>query len=97
MLTKEIKNIGKENTTRPQMKLIDKLNPARKDNNFWKASKILPNQNQTINEKLPMKNQEAADAFAKAKNKNENKRIKNNIAKHHEDIVSLTIRETCIS
>ena len=63
ILTKEIKRISKENTTRQQMKLIDKLNQAKKGNNFWKAAKTLLNQNQKNNKQLPMNNQEAADVF----------------------------------
>ena len=34
----------KENTTRQKMKLFDKQKQARKDNNFWRATKILLNQ-----------------------------------------------------
>ena len=41
-----MKKVSKENTTRQQMKLIDKLNQARKGNDFWKAVKILLNLNQ---------------------------------------------------
>ena len=33
---KKNKRNSKWNTTREQMKLIDKLNQARKDRNFWK-------------------------------------------------------------
>ena len=62
ILTKEIKRLSKENKTKQQMKLIDKLNQARKGNNFWKDAKILLNQNPINNEQLPMNNQEAADA-----------------------------------
>ena len=49
ILAKEIKRISKENTTRQQMKLIDNLNQAKKGNKFWKAAKILLNQNQKNN------------------------------------------------
>ena len=72
------------------MKLIDKLNQAKKGNNFWKAAKILLNQNQKNNEQLPMNNQEAADAFAEklktTMKTNESKQLKE---KDHEKIVSL--------
>ena len=44
------------------MKLIDKLNQARKDNIFGIIAKVLHNQKK--NKKLSMSNQEAADAFA---------------------------------
>ena len=57
LLTKEIKRLSKENTTRQQMKLIDKINQAKKGNNFWKAAKKLLNQNQKNNEQLPKNNQ----------------------------------------
>ena len=86
-LTKEIKRTSKENTTRQQMKLIDKLNQAKKDNNFWKAAKILLNQNQENknNEQLPMNNQEAADAFAeKLKTTMKTNESKTNKGKDHE-------------
>ena len=57
ILTKEIKRISKENTTKQQMELIDKLNQAKKGNNFLKTAKILLNQSQKNNEQLPMNNQ----------------------------------------
>ena len=46
------------------MKPIDKINQARKSNNFWEAEKTLLNENQKKNEKLPKNNQKDADAFA---------------------------------
>ena len=45
------------------MKLIDKLNQAKRGNNFCKAAKLLLMQNQKNSEQLPMSNQEAAEAF----------------------------------
>ena len=92
---KKIKRIGKENTTRQQMKLIDKLKQAKKGNNFWKAAKTLLNQSQKNNEQLPMNNQEAADAFAeKLKTTMKTNESKTHKGKDHEKIVSLKIRET---
>ena len=77
------------------MKLIDKLNQAKKGNNFWRAAKTLLNQNQKNKEQLPMNNQEAADAFAEklktTMKTNESKTLK---GKDHEKFVSLKIRET---
>ena len=45
VLTNEIKKKSKENRTRQQIKVIDKLNPARKGNKFWIAAKKLFNKN----------------------------------------------------
>ena len=91
----EIKRISKENTTRQQMKLIDKLNQAKKGNYYWKAAKILLNQNQKNNKQLTMNNQEAADAFAeKLKTTMKTNEPKTHNGKDHEKFVSLKIRET---
>ena len=69
------------------MKLIDKLNQAKKGNNFWKAAKILLNQNQKNNEQLPMNNQEIADAFTeKLKTTMKTNESKTNKGKGHEKI-----------
>ena len=38
ILTKKIKKIIKENTKRQHMKQVNKLNKARKSNDFWKAA-----------------------------------------------------------
>ena len=94
VLTKDIKKISKENTTRQQMKLIDKLNQAKKGNNFWKAAKLLVNQNQKHNEQLPMNYQEAAVAFTeKLKTTMKTNESKTHKGKDHEKIISLQIRE----
>ena len=94
-MTKEIKRISKENTTGQQKKLIDKLNQAKKGNNFWKAAKIILKQDQKKNEQLAMNNQEAADAFAeKLKTTMKTNESKTHKGKDHEKIVSLEIRET---
>ena len=77
------------------MKLTDKLNQAKKGNNFWKAAEILLNQNQKNNKQLPMNNQEAVDAFAeKLKTTMKTNESKTHKGKDHEKTVSLKIRET---
>ena len=71
------------------MKLIDKLNQAKKGNNFWKSAKILLNQNQKNNEQLQMSDQEAADAFAeKLKPTMKTNESKTDKGKDHEKNVS---------
>ena len=76
------------------MKLIDKLNQAKKGNNFWKAAKLLVNQNQKHNEQLPMNNQEAAVAFAeKLKTTMKTNESKTHKGKDREKIVSLKLGE----
>ena len=77
------------------MKLIDKLNQAKKGNKIWKAAKILLNQNQKNNEQIPMNSQEAADAFVeKLKTTMKTNESKTHKGKNHKKIVSLKIRET---
>ena len=95
ILTKETKRISTENTTGQKMRLIYNLNQAKKGNNFWKAAKILLSKNQKNNEQLPMKNQEAADAFAeKLKTIMKTNESKTHKGKDHGKTVSLKIRET---
>ena len=56
--------IKKENTTGQETKLIEKPNKQKKVKKIWEAAKLLLNRNQKTNEKLPINNQEAVDAFA---------------------------------
>ena len=72
------------------MKLIDKLNQAKKGNNFWRAAKILLNQNQKNKEQSPMSDQEAADRFIeKLKTTMKTNQSKTDKGKNHEKNVSL--------
>ena len=43
ILMKEIKKISRDNNTRQQLNIIDKLNQAKEDNNLWKAANIFLN------------------------------------------------------